>query len=233
MAVFLQHTDETVRWGVWKMDETLDELLALLPRTEWYREHAATRFRTLHRQMEWLSVRALLYRMLGEEKEIAYLPSGKPYLSDGTFHISISHTKGYVAVILRMAGGKGVPGDASAAGEVGIDIEQYGSRIHKVAHKFMRDDEVAPAYQGDNTWGLLLHWSAKEVMFKCMDAEGVDFREHMYIEPFTLQEPENALSYVQGAFRAEEYKTGRRTQFCIRYLIRPDFVLTCYNGIDG
>ncbi len=214
MAVFLQYRDDAVRWGVWKMDETIDELLNLLPRKEWYREHIASRFRTTHRQMEWLAVRVLLYQMLGEEKEITYAPTGKPYLADGSSHISISHTKGYVAVILDSAGG------------VGIDIEQYGNRIHKVAYKFMRDDEAPLAWQGDDTWGLLLHWSAKEVMFKCMDADGVDFRDHLYIEPFMLSPAEANEEYPQGMFRAFEYKTERQRRFLIHYLIHTGFVLT-------
>ncbi len=212
MAVFLQHTDEQVRWGVWKTDESVDQLLALLPSPQRYESYITQHFKTLHRQMEWLAVRVLLYRLAGEEKEVLYAPSGKPYLADGSFHISISHTKGYVAVIL------------SDTGEVGIDIEQYGNRIHKVAHKFMRDDEGRPSWNGDDAWGLLLHWSAKEVMFKCMDAEGVDFRDHLYIEPFTLDATE-------GTFQAFEYKTDRRECFDIHYLLHSDFVLTWFSGL--
>ena len=84
--------------------------------------------------MEWLSVRVLLYAMLQEDKEIGYSPEGKPYLTDHSFFISISHTKGYVAVILSDK----VP--------VGIDIEQYGQRVHRVAHKYMREDESVRLY---------------------------------------------------------------------------------------
>lgn len=71
----------------------------------------------------------------GEEKTIEYAPSGKPHLADSSYFISISHTRGYVAVIL------------SAVSEVGIDIEQYGQRVHKVAHKYMRPDELISEYQ--------------------------------------------------------------------------------------
>ena len=74
------------------------------------------RFTAAHRRLEWLAVRVLLYTLSGEEKEIAYHPSGKPYLADDSASISISHTKGYVAVAL------GLPGR-----EVGVDIEQYGA----------------------------------------------------------------------------------------------------------
>ncbi len=212
MAVFLQYTEHQVQWGIWKTDESVDQLLALLPSPLHYQSYMAKHFKTDHRRLEWLAVRVLLYQLAGEEKEVRYAPSGKPYLADGSYHISISHTKGYVAVIL------------SATREVGIDIEQYSSRIHKVAHKFMREDESKPSWNGDDTWGLLLHWSAKEVMFKCMDAEGVDFREHLYIKPFVLS-PSNE-GEPQGVFQAFEYKTERQRSFFIHYLLQRDFVLT-------
>lgn len=205
MAVYLQYKEEQYQWGIWKTDESIEELLALLPSTEYY-EQEILRFTASYRRLEWLSVRVLLYRLLGEEKEIGYYPNGKPYLADHSFSISISHTRGYVAVIL------------SPTGDVGIDIEQYGQRVHKVAHKYMRPDEFPAIYKGDDTWSLLLHWSAKEVMFKCMDTSEVDFREHLHILPFSVSE--------QGEFHAREYRTTSQNSFLIRYLIQSDFVMT-------
>ncbi|MEG1005490.1 MAG: 4'-phosphopantetheinyl transferase superfamily protein [Bacteroides sp.] len=211
MAIYVDRIEDTVRWGVWKMDESVEELLALLPTREPY-EDGLERFTALHRKLEWLSVRVLLYQLLGKTVEIGYEPSGKPYLVDHSYFISISHTKGYVAVIL------------STVSEVGIDIEQYGPRIHKVAHKFMRDDEVATPYNDDSTWPLLLHWSAKEVMFKCMDAAEVDFREHLRIFPFAVSS--------QGEFQSCEYRTDLKRSFLIHYQIHADFVLTWCAGIQ-
>ena len=115
-------------------------------------EQELNRFVSERRKMEWLSVRVLLYSMLREDKEIGYSSEGKPYLADRSFFISISHTKGYVAVML---------GSRSA---VGIDIEQYGQRVHRVSDRYVRSDEQAETYQGDTTWSLLLHWSAKEAV---------------------------------------------------------------------
>lgn len=205
MALFLSHKESLYRWGVWKMDESVNILLGQLPEREYY-EREVQRFAAPHRRLEWLSVRALLFRLLGEHKEVCYLPSGKPYLADYSYFISISHTKGYVAVIL------------SDKVSVGIDIEQYGQRVHRVAHKYMREDEPVRLYKEDAAWSLLLHWSAKEVMFKCMDTDEVDFRRHLHIEPFELQE--------QGDFTAHEYRTERKRCFRIHYLLHPEFVMT-------
>lgn len=52
------------------MDETLDELLSMLPQQETYLE-GLQRFSAEHRRLEWLSVRVLVFTLLGEEKEIA------------------------------------------------------------------------------------------------------------------------------------------------------------------
>lgn len=188
------------------MDETEEELLSMLPRREVY-ARCVSQYAAPHRRLEWLAVRVLLFTLLGEERDIAYRPSGKPYLADGSYAFSISHTKGYAAVVL------GEPDS-----EVGIDIEQYGERVRKVAHKFMRPDEQALAYEGNEVWSLLLHWSAKETMFKCLNASEVDFKEHLQVFPF--------IPRREGTFDAREYRTDRRQMFHISYQITSDFVLT-------
>lgn len=205
MALYLRHQEERYQWGVWKTDESVEELLSLLPDGGRY-EGELARFKALHRQQEWLAVRVLLCQLLGEEKRISYTLEGKPFIPDGSYSISISHTRGYVAVIV------------SPVAEVGIDIEQYGQRIHKVTHKYLRPDEVPSVYEGEDTWSLLLHWCAKEVMIKCIDATGIDLLEHLRVEPFAVRE--------HGAFRAKEYRTERRQDFLIHYRLHPDFVMT-------
>ncbi|KAA6333850.1 hypothetical protein EZS27_017776, partial [termite gut metagenome] len=67
-------------------------------------------------------------------------------------------------------------------------------------------------------WSLLLHWSAKEVMIKCIDAMGIDFREHLRIYPFQVQK--------EGDFHAKEYRTNKQQDFLIHYLVHPEFVMT-------
>lgn len=93
MALFLQHQGEDCHWAVWKLEETLEELLSLLPDSRKYRQEVE-KFSSAHRRLEWCAVRVLLYTILGVEKEIRYQDSGKPYLADKSFSLSISHTKG-------------------------------------------------------------------------------------------------------------------------------------------
>ncbi|MBE6288478.1 MAG: 4'-phosphopantetheinyl transferase superfamily protein [Mediterranea massiliensis] len=204
MPLFKTYTHADVCWGIWKVEEEEDELLSMLPSRNLYLA-ALQRFTSPHRRVEWLAVRVLLNTLLGEEKEILYHSSGRPYLSDAS--ISISHTKGYVAVLL-----------ADVNRFVGIDIEQVGERVRRVAHKFVNDDEQIQPYEESDIWSLLLHWSAKESMFKCMDTSGVDFLEHLHILPFK--------PVPQGHFQAYETCTPENRRYTIYYLLHPQFVMT-------
>lgn len=221
MALFLENKSDKLYWAVWKMEESPEVLLSLLP--ERRREACSQemqRFVSERRKLEWLSVRVLLYSMLQEDKEIAYSPEGKPSLVDHSSFISISHTKGFVAVIL------------SSVNPVGIDIEQYGQRVHRVADRYIRSDErvevgseaVMPSNQGDTrwnlvdtTWSLLLHWSAKETIFKRMENPDADLRK-LRLNHFILQE--------KGMFQVQEFVTESRRTYSVGYHICPNFVLT-------
>ncbi|WP_294470335.1 4'-phosphopantetheinyl transferase superfamily protein [uncultured Bacteroides sp.] len=217
MALFLEHREGNIQWAVWKMEESLEALLLLLPDVQRItRSQEIQRFTSERRKMEWLSVRVLLYSMLQEDKEISYSTEGKPYLADNSSFISISHTKGYVAVIL------------GSVAPVGIDIEQYGQRVHRVSDRYIRQDEqVEPSRNlnwnkakgdmGDITWSLLLHWSAKEAIYKRMEDADADLRK-LRLSHFI---PEN-----EGTFQVQEFVTESQKVYSVGYCIYPDFVLT-------
>ena len=205
MPLYHTYKQGNLTVGVWKVDETIEQLRLMFHHFSVYEEGFA-RFSAEKRKQEWLAVRVLLKEMLGEEKSIAYLPSGKPYLEDGSMHVSFSHTHGYVAVALH------------PSAEVGVDIEQYGTRVQRVASRFIREDEKVSIASGDEIVGLLLHWSAKETMFKLMDDQGVDFIDHLRIFPFTLRE--------SGVMEAQEFRSSNERKFLIHYDTHPDYVLT-------
>lgn len=206
MPLYRHHRADGYEWAIWKTDESVDDLLSLLP-VEGREAYVVgmERFTSVSRRCEWLAVRVLLFQLLGEMKSVCYTSGGKPFLADGSAHLSISHTKGYVAVII------------SRQYEVGIDIEQTGERVRKVAHKFVSEDEYTGTRDELSTQSLLLLWSAKEVMFKCMDTPAVDFREHLFV---SLPHAEEPFMY------ARESRTQLRREFRIEYLLHPDFVMT-------
>ncbi|MDY5353442.1 MAG: 4'-phosphopantetheinyl transferase superfamily protein [Bacteroides pyogenes] len=206
MALLLEHKTEGLHWAVWRMDETPEALIALLPaacREEYGRECRS--FASVQRRQEWLSVRVLLHVMCPSAGRIAYSPHGKPFLTDRSAFIGISHTKGYAAVIL------------SPASAVGIDIERYSSRVDRVASRFLRDDEVVLPFRGETLWSRLLHWSAKETVYKCMESPDADLRK-LRLSRFVPAEA--------GVLEVEEYATGRHQMFTVGYRLHPHFVLT-------
>ena len=191
--------------GVWKVEETIGQLRSMFKDFSLY-ESDLQKFKAEKRQLEWLAVRVLLKELLGEEKVIDYLPSGKPFLKDRSACVSFSHTCGYVAVAVH------------PTKEVGIDIEQYGNRVGRLASRFVREDEMQSVRAGNEIYALLLHWSAKETMFKLMNQSDVDFLDHLHILPFIPTE--------LGEMEAVEYRTDLHQPFQISYYTHSDYVLT-------
>jgi phosphopantetheinyl transferase len=161
-----------------------------------------------NRKREWLTIRVLLKELLGEEKEILYNSLGKPYLLDNSFHISVSHTKGYAALIV------------SKENEVAIDIERISSKVENIRKRFVNDEEEKAFSQPDEQIRLLLYWSAKESLFKRLGVENVDFKAHLHIHPF---EP---VLGEWSCFEAGETRTVNRSCYKIKYFVHEDYVLT-------
>ncbi|MBQ9176869.1 MAG: 4'-phosphopantetheinyl transferase superfamily protein [Bacteroidaceae bacterium] len=193
------------RVAVWHVTEEYEDLLSMLPDAESVQTEAEEQFRSEGRILEWTAVRVLLCTMLGRQVHIEYDEKGAPHLADYEgLHISISHTKGYVAIAL------------SEGHCVGIDVEQiernHTPRIERVRSRFMRDDEMA-----ETIVGLLLHWSAKETAYKAIGREGMDFKDELRISPFDE-------TVYEGRFQLDDLKED--DTYIILYKVFDDFVLT-------
>lgn len=207
MPLFLSIEETDFRCSVWQVTETAEQLLDSLPCPDKYRMEAEARFSSPKRRLEYAAVRALLYEMTACPPDVFYAPSGKPMLADSSLSISISHTKGYVAVSL------------SRTGKTGVDIERYSERILPLRDRIVGTEETA-----DGVWPLLLHWSAKETVYKMMDCEGVDFVRHLCVSGI----PGTSSSRVEseGMFRLSSSHPSCRQTYTVHYRLYPDFVLT-------
>jgi phosphopantetheinyl transferase len=202
MALFLRYNDPLL--GVWKIDESSDELLSRLSRRDEMRLPGVVR--TEKRRQEWWAVRVLLKELLGEETLIAYRPDGAPFLPEKDLYISISHTKGYAAVILH------------GQCPVGIDIECLSGRIHRVRSRFMSPEEEEMIDAAQASEHLLLCWCAKETLFKLMGQRAVDFRQHLHLSPFAC--------HASGRIVATETRTPRRASYALDYMVSRYFAMT-------
>ena len=192
MLIRKEHTDTGGLLALWKMEESREELLLYFPMHLRSEAIAYTSsIRSHQRALEWLSTRAMLFVLLGDDKTILN-------------HISISHTKEYVVILLH----------ESLA--VGIDIERRSERVKKVANKFISEKEYIDLAQ--KTVHQLLHWSAKESLFKLINQQGVDFKEHLYIHPFNPVD--------KGTMTASETRTDQSRTFLIQYEVHDEYVLT-------
>ena len=208
MPLLKKWTDKGGIYGIWHVTEDRDELLCALNSSE----RCITEMQKLKaevRRMEYVSVRVLLKALTGKEFHILHYPSGKPYLEEGEYNISISHTKGYVAIAVH------------PTAEVGIDIEYFSQRVEKVASRFINKIEAGcvDKYTDQSyTNMLLLHWSAKETAFKLMNASEIDFLEHFTINPFHYSQ--------KGSFTLAESRTLCNHHYDVHYMVHPAFVCT-------
>jgi len=156
-----------VSLGIWDINESVEEMVERFPWTKSLVTEVE-HFKSERRKLEFLVVRELLHEMLlqlgiSEDRVcelgcISYNSLGKPLLKG--YHVSISHTQGYAAVIL------------SKKHEVAVDIEYVSNRVEKIASKFLRRDERA-----EGLGSLLVHWCGKETIYKLFSEEKLQFCE--------------------------------------------------------
>lgn len=155
MNVLIRNLSSDTLLGVRKITGTDEMILRNWP----HLQHEISILRNDARRSERLAVYALLYEMTGNRSlVISHNADGKPSI-DG-YNISISHTKGYVAILI------------STTKRVGIDIEQRSERVKNIAKRFIREDE----WTNDVSQQLLI-WSAKETVYKLFSEQHLQLFE--------------------------------------------------------
>ena len=188
------------------LDEDSESLLSRLSNKERYLPVIEKMVE--NRKREWLSIRVLVKEILGEEKEILYNSVGKPYLSDNSYYIGISHTKGYAALILNKEN------------EVAVDIERITARIENIRTRFVNEEEEKALSKTNELIHLLLLWSSKESLYKRLSLENVDFKTQLHISPF------DPVIGEWSSLGAYETRTENHERFKIHYFVHNDYVLT-------
>ena len=186
--------EEGCRIGLWEITEDFEKLFGMTYLND-DDIRRLNRFRNLNRKIESLSVRALLQQMTRHNARIVYnSQSHKPYLDDGSYNISVSHSNKYTSIIL----GKNKL--------VGVDLEYMSHDIERVAHKFINEREVITNDPIARREHLYVHWCAKEALYKICDKLNINFQESLTIKPFELESQGSITGVVQNSSRNEEYK---------------------------
>lgn len=175
--VFDTKIDSETALALWKIEESHSELMAGLQ----LKEHELAiidSFKSEKRALQWLSTRLLLRKMLNTDEYIdCHIDDhGKPYLVNFDYHISLSHSYDYAAVMISRNPEK----------KVGLDMEMIKHKIKLVRNKFLSDSELAQKQIGENIDGLYVCWCAKEAIYKWHGKKQLEFKRDIHIKPFKL-----------------------------------------------
>jgi 4'-phosphopantetheinyl transferase len=189
MAIIYSEKFGKARLSLWKITEEEDKLLSLAGLSARDLETFSA-FKATQRRKEWLAVRALLRNMLNKPSPIGYHCDGRPFLEDSSQSISISHTKGYAAILLN---DEEIPG---------LDIELETRSAEKVAPRILNPEELESSRDGEgySNKKLLIHWCAKETVFKMVPDHNVSYLNHIRI---SLNPPLSLPHSFEGLYLSE------------------------------
>lgn len=195
---FYQDINSDTAIGLWKITESPAELETQLQ----LKEHELTLLNSLgkeKRNLHWLATRVLLRKMINTNTYIDFRvdDSGKPYLANHPHHFSLSHSNEYAAVMI------------SKTRKVGIDIEIIKSKIEKVQHKFLADEELAFLTSESRIEKLYICWCAKEALYKLNGKKETSFKDHIKLSDFACAD--------EGTLSAKIEKNGRAKKYTVNF----------------
>ena len=154
----IERLGEDATLGLWTLTEEERFFFDNYPCLHSFRKEIDT-IGSKQRRLEKLATRALLIEMTkNTELTIEHDGNGKPLVKG--YHVSISHTKGLVALMLSTT----------------------RDRVSRIAHKFVNTNETMPT----NTH-LLLAWCAKETIFKYFSDDNL-LSSDIYLKPFKVED---------------------------------------------
>ena len=132
-----------------------------------------------------ITTQQLLRHLLSSKPEVKinYDTNGKPFLPGSEYKISISHSNKLVAIQLSKI-------------HAGVDIQQIGKKIERIAEKFMSERELISLKGNNQVEQLHVYWGAKEVLYKIYGKRALHFKENLLIEPFEYKAKEMITGHV-------------------------------------
>ncbi len=195
--------------GIWNTSETDKELQQLWNPTAEEMELVCAITHTA-RKREIMAVRILLNQMIGNKSQnttIEYDSYGKPRLQNLATHITITHSKHMIGLMLH------------PHVQPGLDIELIDNRIFRMAPKFLSHSEQVHLQGKDALQKLHLVWAAKEVVYKIHGKKGVDFKSQLKVHNFELgAEDETHQLEIDFIFG------GNTSRFELAYINKPEMV---------
>jgi 4'-phosphopantetheinyl transferase len=211
MAIaYRKQVDDDTELAIWKIEEEADELYSQLQLNEEEKAYY-DRLSVGKRNLHWLGTRVLLRKMLRTDEYIDCKVDahGKPYLVNLPYHISLSHSFDYAAVMISKE-------------PVGIDIELVKEKVERIAHKFMRKEELAFISNEHKIQQLYVCWCAKEAVYKCFGQKEVSFADDIILAPFKFE--------GHGSVKAQLHKGETNRHYNVEYLQYDDYMIGYVKG---
>ena len=208
MPFFLSFVKENTSVHLWKLEEDCATLAALLQDDE-QASKINKQYQSPFRQREAFAEQILLKQVLGKAVRLRHRDNGAPFLENSVQHISISHTKQWIAIALNHKHG------------IGIDMEKCSERVHHVASRFLQRKEQKDLAAGNPQEVLTketILWSAKESLFKMSGCGTANDMTRFCLFPFPLSD--------EGEIQARIFSHGHGYTFSVFYKRIGDSVLT-------
>ncbi|OAQ40244.1 4'-phosphopantetheinyl transferase [Pedobacter psychrophilus] len=204
---FHDNIDQDTSIGLWQITESSIDLESRLQ----LKTHELSHLNSLSkgkRNLHWLATRVLLRKMLNTNEYIDCRAdeNGKPILINHPYHISLSHSYDYAAVMI------------SKTKKVGIDIEIIKNKIERVQNKFLNLKELDAIDNKDRIEKLYIYWCAKEALYKLNGKKETSFKDHIHIKPFnylpygdlsaTIEKDNSIDTYTVNYKKVDNYMLG-------------------------
>ncbi len=191
-------------WAVWKVEESLSELLTLLRPGILDIQYVHDCIHHPKKKLEWIAGRlaldSILQHMGVRDYQLLKDVHGKPFLSNSNIHVSLANSLPYATAIV------------STDVLVGIDIERPSEKLRRVARKFLSSKELDIALTDIDI--LCFFWCAKEAVYKIHGRKQLSFKDHMYIDvaeiksgilPVKVRHPDYTAYHTLIIERLNEY----------------------------
>lgn len=200
--------DNKRAWAIWRMTESEEDMLAMSGLES--APHSTTH---PQKRMEFLTGRFLTSTLM-QELDLTYRGMvkdeyGKPYLVDSDYHVSMSHSFPFVAVLI------------DADRPVGIDLEQPKEKLLRIGPRVLSPHELLDA--GEDVVKHCIYWCAKETMIKIHGKKGLQLSSELLVSAFTARS--------EGIIVGRLIVDGIATVLSLYYLVTPEFVLV-FNSRD-
>ena len=161
MPLVLKKEENNILIYIWKIQESLEELVQLYPNLEF------PKFKSKKRNLESICSRILLHKH-SKNLKISYCENGSPLLNNHQY-ISISHSGDLVCI-------------AISNNILGVDIDEISEKSKKTQSKFVNANQTNLNH---NKTSLI--WCIKESVFKFHKKGNVNFKRDILLRDFVAK----------------------------------------------